>query len=457
MNKLKIYFNNHILILLLLASTYCAAQDREVAYPKVGEQILDHTFTDLEGYPEKELNINKQRGKWLILDMWAYSCGGCVASFEKMDKIAKKFKEKVQVVMVGIASAKNKHYYLNKELMEVRRRALGLSFTVAYDTSAMTKYDARAIPYILVVNPQGIIVAKCTSVSQEQISELLEGKQTAFNRAFSAHEKIEYSKELPLLTSGMLSNGGNDTSFISRSLLVPYNYQTAVIPAPSLNNRKQDKFWKNGRYEGTMITLANLYKLAYFGTTFIHPLDKEYGSLCDRVLLRVADSSKFENDPKRTSLKGYYSYSLTLPKERISVELIKHSLREDLFRTFGYQGEIVKSNVIIYALVVVDANKVKQITTKGEPTKFYQIGKRSTGFGMINKNPSELYKALSQCIPNDNIFLNQTGLSKNVDIDIEGDIYSMDSMNSALERYGLKIVKTEKEMNALLISDRIEK
>lgn len=438
--------------LLLLQFCLSSFAQQEYPYPKVGESIKDHVFTDLENFAQKTVKISDFRGKWLILDFWGRSCGSCIASFPKMNNLSVKYKDKVQVIMVGIYSSELKdNYRKTKDTFRLRKDALGLSFTVAYDETVDEKYDIRGVPHILVINPEGRIVAKAISINEDQVNALLQGAIPPFARAFSAHEKTGYDRSIPLLTSGSPANGGVDTGYISRSMLVKYNYKMPIHRPHPLTSSHSEAV-RTGKYEITKVSLENLYKLAYFGDPTIMWADPNYGKKNKKIQLELKDTTAFLfND---ATLNGYYAYSLTIPPQRASKENLMKCLQEDLYRVFGYAVSIEKRMVPVYKLVVSDPAKATALKTIGGKTSTKsENGLLIAGFHGSNVNLTEFSSVFLQCIPNGSVLLDKTGIAYNIDINVKADMLSIDSVNGALASSGLKLEKGMEGMDTIVIRE----
>ncbi|WP_162926586.1 TlpA family protein disulfide reductase [Pedobacter chitinilyticus] len=427
-------------------------EDDEISYPKVGEQIEDHVFTELENYAASSAKVSDFRGKWLILDFWGWACGSCINSFPKMDKLAKEFKDQIQLIMVGSYQPKFKDSYRKtKEVFRLRKNDLGLSFTVAYDSLVDRKYDIYSVPYILVVDPNGKIVAKTSAVSREQLKELIAGKEVPFAKAFSGHEKLEYNTALPLLTTGNLANGGVDTGFAFRSILVKHNNKIALLRPRPLTH-PQSEAVKSGVYEISRIGLSGLYKAAYFGASSILFGGKDYEQQSEQLELNIKDKSPFVEN--KANLSGLWAYSLKLPTSKSSASEIMTAMQSDLKRFFGYNVNVEKRKKLVHKLIIIDTLLARALATKGgKPSYKSEEGMEIKGYGVINKRLFDFTQALLKCIPPESVLLDRTGITFNVDIYIKANMMSLTAVNDALEKVGLCIKPDEEEMDVIVVRD----
>lgn len=438
-------------LFLLEVTTLYSQNSTLIDYPKVGHAIQDHVFNDLDNFPGKKFKLSDFRGKWLIVDFWSRWCGGCIASFPKMNAFHKKFKDKIQLIMVGLQPDS-----LTKDLYyKLKKRDL-LEFTVAFDEVSHDKYDINFLPTIFVVNPEGRIVAKTTSINDEQMTALLTGKMPSFKRSFSAHELPEYDKNMPLLTTGQSANGGVDTSFLFRSMLCKYNYDLPY----SLSNTIVDSgsvAVKTGKMEVAKYSLADLYRLAYFGNIYWGRGHWQYGKYCMDLVLDIKDSSCFIAD--RKTLQGLYAYSLIVPPSRSSAKFLMEVMQGDLNKYFSFDVSVEDRAMPVFHLVIIDKAKALTLKTKGGSPRFISNNGAGMYFGFTETNVSlenlldRLYafkRGGKEFLPT----INKTGIEYNCDITLNGNIENLASLNKMLGAYGLKIVEGKEIMKTIVVRDK---
>lgn len=452
----------YINIAILLAGiTFSANGQMSKQYPRVGDHIEDHTFTELDNFPQKTLKVSEMRGKWLVIDFWSYYCPACIASFPKMNDLHNQFKEKVQLIMVGGYSdqpGSDKYYRVTKEIFNKKKKDLNLQFTVAFDSIANRLYYADRLPYILVVNPEGVIVAKTTRISENQLFQLMEGKKPAFERAYSLNEAINHEESLPLLTNGIEANSGVDTAFSFRSMLISDTKHIPYFGSPYLYRKVNNPAVKSGRLE-VKATLKQLYLTAYFGSPGAW---EELGNQPNRnedVILELKDTSNFLVNS--ASSKGYYAYSLKVPLHLSNTSFLMKIMQSDLNNYFNYDVSIEKRKMKLFHLVVIDPIKARSLKTKGAKMQ-YRSGKlgKYFGIGLINSTVDQLVNHLQFRMPRfrDTPYcrplINKTGIDYKIDI-VDGsvDLENMYSINEILEKKGLKIIEVEEDAETLVLRD----
>lgn len=119
---------------------------------KAGDDALE--FPQMEG---KAIKLADYRGKYLLLDFWASWCGPCMREMPEMVKLYKACKGK-RFEMLGISLDQKE-----EECMAAVKK-MGMKWRQICDASACNGkfsqlYDVKSIPYTVVIDPEGKIVA----------------------------------------------------------------------------------------------------------------------------------------------------------------------------------------------------------------------------------------------------------------------------------------------------------
>jgi len=424
------------------------------SYPIVGEDFPEHNFPEFTNYPTRFANTKDFLGKWLILDVWGYSCSACIASFPRMDSLAAKFKDSVQVIMVGATNpgygnvkkitATTKNLY--KHLEEVYH----LKFTVAYDSTFFVKYNVGALPQIFVINPEGKIVAKTVHIDDAQVIQLLHGKTPEFEKSFSKDETkaSNYKSELPLLTSGRSANGGNDTSYIYRSMLVPYSDEMPY--GKTIDLRKATSFQpENGKLEIFQCRIPSLYRLAYFGLDNWDTWNKEfYAKKSKDLILRFKDSSSLQEKIKNNV---EYAYSLQLPKGKRNIADYMIAMQTDLGRVFNCKARIQNEYATVLKLETEDKKKVDKHISDSNLTP--DIINDYDHILFINQKMDIICGVLTNALHLDYPLINDAGIDNNLTLNIKANMFNLEEVYRALSKLGFKITKTMVEMQTIVLTD----
>lgn len=460
---MKIFKLNILRTILGLLTVFTCSVNGQVKtnYVKIGETIPNFLLTDLANYPKESISLDEFRGKWLIIDFWAYSCTSCVGSFPKMDALHKEFGDKAQFLYIAtLESKKNdptgKTEKYNKELFRKKTEKYKMTIPTAFDSILWKKMDIGSLPHILIVDPNGIIRYKTTYLPKEQLMKLLAGGNPKLDQAYCESEIpefISYQEELPLLTSGKPANGGMDTTYLFRSILTEYNEsmpvgQTIRLLMPS--NKNGANAIKNGRLELFKYSPNLLYKMAFFGSaswTFDNTDKDLYENFSKDLILNIRDSSLF--DPQSTVR---YSYSLTVPKEKSDAQFLMLCMQKDLENYFGYKAVRKRKSVPVYYLEVADSVTLGKLKNKekgdsGIVSSDYQRWRYQ------NVSIGEFLKTMTPKFKLDLPLFNLVHLNYKIDIDFRADFMDELDVRAKLKTYGLKISSGYKEMEVIEISD----
>ena len=118
---------------------------------EIGGEAFVFELVDTTGKTHK---LTDYRGKYVLLDFWASWCGPCRGEIPNIDKAAKKYRDR-GLVVIGISSDRKKADWL-KALREEKTSYLQLLGTKECNVA----YNFKYIPYIILLDPEGKIIAK---------------------------------------------------------------------------------------------------------------------------------------------------------------------------------------------------------------------------------------------------------------------------------------------------------
>lgn len=124
----------------------------------VGTDAVSFLLADLNG---KQFNMDKLRGKIVVIEFWASWCGPCRETMPHVEKLHKEFKDR-GVVVLGMN---------DEEIADAKRfvQKHGYTFPTLIDVeSAVSKqYGIQAIPQTFVIDRDGKIAAHFMGTGQE--------------------------------------------------------------------------------------------------------------------------------------------------------------------------------------------------------------------------------------------------------------------------------------------------
>jgi thiol-disulfide isomerase/thioredoxin len=121
----------------------------------VGQPAIDFAQTGADGKP---VSLTSLRGKYVLVDFWASWCGPCRAENPNVVRAYSKYKEKGFEIL-GVSLDDKKDKWLAAIQMD-NLSWIHVSDLKGWKNAAAELYSIRAIPQNLLIDPQGVIIAK---------------------------------------------------------------------------------------------------------------------------------------------------------------------------------------------------------------------------------------------------------------------------------------------------------
>ncbi|OEK08958.1 hypothetical protein A8C32_13695 [Flavivirga aquatica] len=121
----------------------------------VGKTAPLFTLKTPEG---KNISITDFRGKYVLIDFWAYWCIPCIAGFPELKEIRASYSEE-KLKMISISTDKN----YDKWIEAVEKHKLPWEQVIddaSLKVDISTKYSVIAIPHLVLISPEGKIIYK---------------------------------------------------------------------------------------------------------------------------------------------------------------------------------------------------------------------------------------------------------------------------------------------------------
>lgn len=117
--------------------------------PAVGMEAPDFEVTLLDG---EVFRLSEQRGKVVLINIWASWCGPCVAEMPDIDQLAKDYAD--ELVVIGVNCGEETQTVV--DFVAANGYSYNFAADPEYYISGML-YPSQGIPYSIVVNAEGII------------------------------------------------------------------------------------------------------------------------------------------------------------------------------------------------------------------------------------------------------------------------------------------------------------
>lgn len=186
-----------ILIAVLSFSLQLMAQVWDKMRPVVNQPCPGFLLTDVHYYSKSKVTLQDFGGQWLILDFWNRYCSTCLKSMPKMNKLQNDFKDKIQVLYVGYNGSKytkSSDDLMIRKIYELNRKAENLQLAMAYDSLLFDQFDIGPCPYLVIVDPNGMVKGITTAVNEAQLDSLIRGQHVSLRKAFTSMESKQKRK-----------------------------------------------------------------------------------------------------------------------------------------------------------------------------------------------------------------------------------------------------------------------
>jgi peroxiredoxin len=145
-------------------------QAARASTPGVGSVAPDITMTDVN---DKPFSLSSLKGKYVLVDFWASWCGPCRGENPNVVAAYNKFKDK-NFTILGVSLDEDKSKWIDA-IKEDHLSWQQVSDLKGWSSAAATLYGFDGIPYNVLIDPQGKIIA--TSLRgmdlEQKLSEVL--------------------------------------------------------------------------------------------------------------------------------------------------------------------------------------------------------------------------------------------------------------------------------------------
>ncbi|MFB2118844.1 redoxin domain-containing protein [Parapedobacter sp. 2B3] len=430
-NFRSIYLICLLLFYFLTGKTQENRNQENISYQEIaiGKPSPDFMLDNVINFHKSQVNLSDFKGKRVLLDFWTTSCIPCIQGIPKMEALQKEFNDELQIILVGITRNDDIVKFYNKRIEQDKR----ISLPIAIDSTVHKLFNVKTVPHYVWIDDFGVIqaVTYSSDVTKENIRNFVNGVN--LNLTKKNDIRIDYNPLQPLLIDG---NGNNDATIIHSTVLTGYIEglrigQTTYIP----DGTKPMK-----RIKGLNTSSVTLYRMAYADENGTIPIS--------RTILELENLDKYSHSPHLNILdwakQNAYCYELNVSDN--STGNIFKIMRRDLENAIGLEASFDIRNVDCYVMSCHDSTK---LNAQGDST-FADWS--SAGISIKNK-PFSSFFDMVKYYHQDKILLDETGINKNVDIQLNTNMTNLEEINNALFQYGITIEKCNRKIKMLVLKD----
>jgi len=182
-----------------------------------------------------------------------------------------------------------------------------LTMPCVFDSTLINQVDelAHGMPFLVLIDPDGIVRGSTWTLDEINLGDLTKDNRPKLPDYYREHyKKYQYDPARPFLVD---KNGGNDSSFLFRSVLTQWKAYEPIYNFPDSIDQRPVNFTVLGA------RITDLYMYAYLGKFWFDRKSPLYGELWPRLVIEVKDSANLAKLTDNT--KNRFSYGLTLPVE----------------------------------------------------------------------------------------------------------------------------------------------
>ena len=402
----------------------------------VGDEVPDITISNIYNYPASSVELPQLKGKLVILDFWATWCGSCIREFPKMQQLQQQYKGKMQIFMVDADTSESDSHV--STFLTRRKERTGESFTLPYalHNDVGLYFPLKEIPHYVWINRFGKLagITNAEDVSAANIEKFL--SDSSFTLV-TKKDYLRFNPEKPLLID---ENGGDDpTGFLYRSVITGFkeNLGAAIGMKGNADGDITRMFALNCNLP-TLLAIAYPSVFSSIGT--------------DRIII----------ESKKYNKKDFTDHSLgLLPENRFCYELITPAvsraeayryMQQDLYRNFRLSAT---NDVRAMDCYILQATKTAVRLKTGGGKPFIDVQPNTLNKFIRNESSSQLVSQVLQPLFSVPV-IDESHLSYKIDLSFpfEFSNYNTEQITRFLAAKGLQLVKTNRKIKAVIISDR---
>jgi len=409
---------------------FLSAYSQDTRSLKIGDTVPNFLLSNIVNN-QKNIKYLYDDDKPIILDFFGTHCGYCISLLPGLNEIQAQNKGSLSIYVVAFESEEIIRHFLKSN---PKAKGISLPF-ITNDKNLNKLFRHRSDPHEVWIGKDHVVKAISSDnyLNQRNIQKLISGSalHLPIKEDFVEYDPInsfeKYDQRNRLIFSSALRRHIDN---------LPLFYHRTINLKDSINKKL---IFSNCSLLDIIQTLSH-YK--YEGNRFV--LDIKDSSRLLPLNTNINDHWAFDNS---------YCYELTVPRT-LSDSMIWQYVLNDIGRALNLKIKLSKRKTSCFEIVNRGKQAIKS-ATKGERPMF-SLPHDGQPAKMQNKPIATLVKAmnasnLKKPIP---IVLDGTGINYNVDMILDvSDIQNLPEVDKALRPYGLKLIKTKRLIDQIVISD----
>ncbi|WP_158994163.1 TlpA disulfide reductase family protein [Mucilaginibacter sp. L196] len=451
-----------LLVLVSLSITRSTLAQSQIEEIQVGRKIPDVKINGIINYSTQSANVSDFKGKLLILDFWATYCAPCISMFPKTDSLEKLFNGKIQFLSITKESKGKVNDFLNR-MYEIKNIK---PLTVVNDTLFSQFFPFSSIPYYVWIDANGKVIATTSSegVTASNIEAVLTGKPTTFeNRKDLRFRKLDIRTAAFVISNNFVLKD----SLAKREEIPNKNIFSYSIATKAVDETAGHMHYNMDRFSVIDVTVSMLYKYYYAAGYYDSPVQGAFDSKLNysyeihdpKLLNRIDLMDEAHIKPGTIAMHNWLMentvcYEINYPaglKWKDKMALVGQDLDRYFAKPMGFEVHVehrLDSNTMALRCL----NSQSPLGTTGEKPEEHHD---RYGYVQHNLPLNHLISLLNSYFFQDQkiSFVDKTAITHPVDLDLICDMTNLQSINSSLLRYGLKLNKEPTKIDVLVFSD----
>lgn len=410
-------------------------ESRSPALPdslSIGDKIPDGIIlNELLNSVDSPIQLDKLKGKFVILQFWAPSCTGSMGSLPKIDKLVDSYKDQIELIPITTFPKESVERVFDSysSLEEVD------SPVVVNAGELRSLFPHTTIPHFVILDPESRVLAITgqEDITRDNLELMLAGKEAQFRHKVDRKIRID-----------------RNTKLISESSELPNKniwFQSALTGyIPDVGGSLIQNFEGLSHIRIVNMPLFQFYRLAYSERDLVDYFGR------NRIITIGFDEEELFTDKSGADYVAWkeegnhvFGYELIAPPSKNPYAL----MREDLNRYFpNIKARVEKRKQRVYALVQQEGKSYPKAMASKRQYSAGQMGVSMRNYplqGFVYHLNTYFYQGSPYPV------YNLTEIDYPIDLDLNVPLSNPEKLRKALQELGLDLVEREEEINVLVL------